>query len=96
MREVDQDRRELETEPRITSYNVCYTKLLRIENVLRQIYGNEIIVAPFFVVGGADAKYFAAKPMGINTYTVTPLQLESLADLPRLHGVNERIRNNFV
>jgi len=63
-----------------------------IEKTLRQIYGNEIIVAPFFVVGGADAKYFAAKPMGINTYTVTPLQLESLADLPRLHGVNERIQ----
>jgi len=26
-----------------------------IEKTLRQIYGNEIIVAPFFVVGGADS-----------------------------------------
>ncbi|RLQ20660.1 M20/M25/M40 family metallo-hydrolase [Seongchinamella sediminis] len=63
-----------------------------IEKTLRQIYGNEIIVAPFFVVGGADAKYFAAKSLGVNTYTVTPLQLESVADMPRLHGVDERIQ----
>ena len=63
-----------------------------IERTLRQVYGNEIVVAPFFVVGGADAKYFAAKPLGVNTYTVTPLQLESVADMPRLHGVDERIQ----
>ena len=63
-----------------------------VETTLRQIYGNDIVVAPFFVVGGADAKYFAAKPLGVNTFTVTPLQLESAADMPRLHGVDERIQ----
>ena len=63
-----------------------------IERTLRQIYGNEILVAPFFVVGGADAKYFAAKPLGQNTFTITPLQLEGMSDMPRLHGVDERIQ----
>lgn len=67
-----------------------------IEKTLRQIYGNDIIVAPFFVVGGGDAKYFASKPFGKNTCTITPLQLDSIEDMPRLHGVNERIKVNEI
>lgn len=63
-----------------------------LDRTLKEIYGNDLLVTPFFVVGGADAKYFAAKPLGVNTLTLTPLQLESITDLPRLHGVDERIQ----
>lgn len=48
------------------------------------------------MVGGADAQYITNRPLGANTFAVTPLQLESMAGLPLLHGVNERIKVNEI
>ena len=62
-----------------------------IENTIRQTWGNNLIVSPFLVVGGADAKHFAARPFAPNVYRFTAVQVESAADQKRWHGVNERV-----
>jgi carboxypeptidase PM20D1 len=48
----------------------------------------DIGIAPGLVLGGTDAKHFEAIADGV--YRFVPLRL-SKADLPRLHGVDERI-----
>ena len=62
-----------------------------IEKTIRQTFGNDLIVSPFIVVGGADAKHFAATPMAQKVYRFTAVQVESAADQKRWHGVNERV-----
>jgi carboxypeptidase PM20D1 len=63
-----------------------------LENTIRQIWGNDLIVSPFFVIGGSDSKHFQARPFAPDVYTITGIQLESMAEFAGFHGVNERIR----
>ncbi len=63
-----------------------------LEKTIRQIWGNELIVAPFFVIGGSDSKHFQARDFAPDVYTITGIQLESMKEFEGFHGVNERIR----
>ncbi len=62
-----------------------------LERTIRQIWGNDLIVSPFFVIGGSDSKHFQARPFAPDVYTITGLQLESMKEFEGFHGVNERI-----
>ena len=62
-----------------------------LEKTIRQTWGNDLIVSPFFVIGGSDSKHFQARPFAPNVYTITGIQLESMAEFGGFHGVNERI-----
>lgn len=63
-----------------------------LEKTIRQTWGNDLIVAPFFVIGGSDAKHFQARPFAPDVYTITGIQLESVKEFAGFHGVNERIK----
>lgn len=63
-----------------------------LEKTIRQTWGNDLIVSPFFVIGGSDSKHFQARPFAPNVYTITGIQLESMAEFAGFHGVNERIK----
>lgn len=63
-----------------------------LEKTIRQTWGNDLIVAPFFVIGGSDSKHFQARPFAPDVYTITGIQLESIKEFEGFHGVNERIR----
>ena len=52
----------------------------------------EFAVAPFFVIGGSDAKHFQARPFAPDVYTITGIQLDSMEEFAGFHGVNERIK----
>jgi carboxypeptidase PM20D1 len=63
-----------------------------LDKTIRQTWGTaDLIVAPYLVIGGTDAKYFAASPMAKNVYRFTAVRVESAADADRWHGVNERV-----
>lgn len=62
-----------------------------LEKTIRQTWGNDLIVSPFFVIGGSDSKHFQARPFAPDVYTITALQLESVKEFAGFHGVNERI-----
>lgn len=63
-----------------------------LEKTIRQTWGNNLIVAPFFVIGGSDSKHFQARPFAPDVYTITGIQLESMKEFEGFHGVNERIK----
>ncbi|MXN65209.1 M20/M25/M40 family metallo-hydrolase [Stappia sp. GBMRC 2046] len=63
-----------------------------LEKTIRQIWGNDLIVAPFFVIGGSDSKHFQARDFAPDVYTITGIQLESMKEFAGFHGVNERIK----
>ena len=48
-----------------------------------------LLVSPYLVIGGDDAKWFA--PIAKNVYRFTAVRVESAADAARWHGVNERV-----
>lgn len=62
-----------------------------LEKTIRQIWGNDLIVSPFFVVGGSDSKHFQARDFAPDVYTITAIQLENTKEFEGFHGVNERI-----
>jgi len=63
-----------------------------IEKSIRQTWGTpDLIVMPYLVIGGADAKWFAASDLTKNVYRFTAVRVESAADSARWHGVNERV-----
>ena len=62
-----------------------------LEKTIHQIWGNDLVVAPFFVIGGSDSKHFQARPFAPDVYTITGIQLESMKEFEGFHGVNERI-----
>ncbi|MGX1927447.1 M20 family peptidase [Vibrio sp. NH-7] len=62
-----------------------------LEKTIRQTWGNDLIVSPFFVIGGSDSKHFQARDFAPDVYTITALQLESVKEFEGFHGVNERI-----
>ncbi len=70
-------------------YNNAYKAL---DKTIRQTWGNDLIVAPFFVIGGSDSKHFQARPFAPDVYTFTGIQLESMKEFAGFHGVNERIK----
>ena len=63
-----------------------------LEKTVRQTWGNDLIVAPFFVIGGSDSKHFQARDFAPDVYTITGIQLESMKEFEGFHGVNERIK----
>jgi len=63
-----------------------------LDRTIRQIWGNDLIVAPFFVIGGSDSKHFQARPFAPDVFTITGIQLESMNEFAGFHGVNERIK----
>lgn len=62
-----------------------------LEKTIRQIWGNDLIVSPFFVIGGSDSKHFQARPFAPDVFTITTIQLENTEEFKGFHGVNERI-----
>ncbi|WP_394175043.1 M20 family peptidase [Thalassotalea litorea] len=62
-----------------------------LEKTIRQTWGNDLIVSPFFVVGGSDSKHFQARDFAPDVYTITAIQLENTEEFKGFHGVNERI-----
>ncbi|MCX2743841.1 M20 family peptidase [Mangrovivirga sp. M17] len=62
-----------------------------LEKTIRQIWGNDLIVAPFFVIGGSDSKHFQARDFAPDVFTITGIQLENTKEFEGFHGVNERI-----
>ncbi|WP_224745863.1 M20 family peptidase [Neiella litorisoli] len=62
-----------------------------LEKTLRQIWGNDLVVSPFFVIGGSDSKHFQAREFAPDVYTITAIQLENTTEFEGFHGVNERI-----
>jgi carboxypeptidase PM20D1 len=61
-----------------------------IERSIRQTWALPgLLVSPYLVIGGADAKWFA--PIARNVYRFTAVRVESAADAARWHGVNERV-----
>ncbi|MFD2229842.1 M20/M25/M40 family metallo-hydrolase [Alkalimarinus sediminis] len=63
-----------------------------LEKTIRQTWGNDLIVSPFFVIGGSDSKHFQARDFAPDVYTFTGIQLESMKEFAGFHGVNERIK----
>lgn len=63
-----------------------------LEKTIRQTWGNDLIVAPLFVIGGSDSKHFQARPFAPDTFTITAIQLDSIKEFAGFHGVNERIK----
>jgi len=62
-----------------------------IEKSIRQTWGTpDLLVSPYLMIGGADAKYFATT-IAKNVYRFTAVRVESAADAARWHGVNERV-----
>lgn len=61
------------------------------ERTIRQIWGNDLVVAPFLVIGGSDSKHFQARPFAPDTFTFTAIQLENMKEFEGFHGVNERL-----
>ncbi|MBB6463853.1 M20 family peptidase [Flammeovirga kamogawensis] len=62
-----------------------------LEKTIHQTWGNDLIVSPFFVVGGSDSKHFQARDFAPDVYTITAIQLENTIEFKGFHGVNERI-----
>ncbi|GJM64568.1 M20 family peptidase [Persicobacter diffluens] len=62
-----------------------------LEKTIRQIWGNDLIVSPFFVIGGSDSKHFQARDFAPDVFTITAIQLENTEEFKGFHGVNERI-----
>lgn len=55
---------------------------------LRQIVGSDVLIAPYLVVGGTDAKYYSGRSTSV--FRFLPVKFEA-GDLERLHGTDERI-----
>ena len=56
-------------------------------NTIKGVFPN-VIVSPYLVIGATDARYFYS--ISDCVYRFSPIVLEK-EDLPRLHGINERI-----
>jgi carboxypeptidase PM20D1 len=55
---------------------------------IREVLGNEIIVAPYLLFAGTDSKHFA--PIAKDVYRFFPLTVTP-EDVARFHGIDERI-----
>jgi len=58
-----------------------------IEQTIREVFPGTI-VAPYLVVGATDSRHY--EPLGSDMFRFLPFAVRS-EDLPRLHGVNERV-----
>jgi len=61
------------------------------EKTIREIWGNDLIVAPVLVTGGSDGKYFMTSDFEGPLYGFRAVQLENMAETKGFHGINERI-----
>ncbi len=59
-----------------------------IERTIHQVIPGDLLVSPYLVMGGTDAKYYADKSP--NVYRFLPLRLGS-EGLGRVHGTDERV-----
>ena len=55
---------------------------------LRQVLGSDVLIAPYLVVGGTDAKFYSGR--SDNVFRFLPVRFEA-GDLARVHGTDERI-----
>jgi carboxypeptidase PM20D1 len=55
---------------------------------IRQVMGDEVVVAPYLVIGGTDAKHYSGRSPGV--FRFVPVLMEADA-LQRMHGTDERI-----
>jgi carboxypeptidase PM20D1 len=58
-----------------------------LDRAIRRVFP-DVVVAPYLVTGGTDARYFCA--LTPNVYRFTPTRL-ALSDLTRIHGTDERV-----
>ena len=58
-----------------------------VEHTVRQAFP-DVVVAPYLLTGGTDARHFAALTPGVYRFAPTRLNLD---DLRRVHGTNERL-----
>lgn len=61
-----------------------------IERTLRQTRPGEVLVSPFLMLGGTDARYFES--IADQVYRFSPIVLNGAEDSDRIHGINERVR----
>lgn len=60
-----------------------------LERSIREVYeGGDLLVAPYLVVGGTDAKHFAGLSDNVYRFAATTMRPD---DLTRFHGADERI-----
>jgi carboxypeptidase PM20D1 len=61
------------------------------EKTIRQIWGNDLIVAPVYVSGGSDGKWFMTSDFDAPVYGFRAIQVENMEETKGFHGINERI-----
>ena len=67
----------------------------RIHHAIKEVFP-DVVVAPFVVVAGTDAKHFDDNSLSKDVYRFTPWKLGN-EDLKRIHGIDERIsRRDFL
>lgn len=60
----------------------------QISQILRQMYGQDLLIAPYVLEGATDSRHFVT--VADNVYRFIPITLRT-EDLIRYHGINERI-----
>lgn len=56
---------------------------------VRQVYaGENVVVAPYLVMGGTDAKYYAGRSPNVFRFLAAPMEADALQ---RVHGTDERM-----
>lgn len=50
--------------------------------------GEDVIVAPYLVMGGTDAKYYSGRSPNVFRFLPAPMEADALQ---RIHGTNERM-----
>jgi len=61
------------------------------EKTIRQVWGNDLIVAPVYVSGGSDGKWFMTSDFDAPVYGFRAIQVENMEETKGFHGINERI-----
>jgi len=61
------------------------------EKTIRQTWGNDLIVAPVYVSGGSDGKWFMTSDFDAPVYGFRAIQVENMEETKGFHGINERI-----
>jgi carboxypeptidase PM20D1 len=59
-----------------------------LSRTIREVAGDEVLVAPYLVMAGTDARHFTRLSSAV--YRFLPMRFE-LGDMQRIHGTNERV-----
>ncbi|NKB90345.1 MAG: M20/M25/M40 family metallo-hydrolase [Acidobacteria bacterium] len=63
-------------------------EFLLLGKTLRQVIGNDVIVTPYLVMGGTDAKYYSGKSPAVFRFLPVVMGADGLT---MVHGTNERV-----